>query len=193
MKDLEKALEGFSAALGNARSEGKIRGYALIGGLAVSARSTPRATKDVDFLVSAEKPFFEKEYPPVIRAMRYRCEVIKGDPADPVGEMIRVYDRDDDTGLVDIIRVHWNWQLDVIERAESVTVGGVEVPVARAEDLVVLKLKAGGTQDLVDVEELLKLVAGTDTIDKVRLLDLARRARVSKDLEKTLARLGLAL
>ena len=45
---------------------------------------------------------------------------------------------------------------------------------------LILKLKAGGPRDLLDVRELL----ATDLVDKVLLADLATRYRVNTLLEK---------
>ncbi len=43
----------------------------------------------------------------------------------------------------------------ILERAEPASAGGTRLPAARAQDLVLLKLFAGGAQDAWDIEQLL--------------------------------------
>jgi len=50
LQKLNQALDVLTAL----RDDGSITGFTLIGGLAVSAWSSPRATMDVDFLVLVE-------------------------------------------------------------------------------------------------------------------------------------------
>jgi hypothetical protein len=56
---------------------------------------------------------------------------------------------------VDVVVGRSVWQLEAIERAGHVVVSGVSVPVVTAADLILLKLYAGGAQDLWDIEQLL--------------------------------------
>ena len=70
----------------------------------------------------------------------------------------------------------WKWQADVIARAERLDVGGVNVPVPRTSDLILLKLSAGGALDLQDV---------------VVLLAVADRERVVREVEENVLNLGV--
>ena len=186
MKNLEKSLEEFAGELDKAFKKGELAGYALIGGLAVSARSKPRATKDIDFLVSAEKDFFSKTFPEILESKGHSYKIFKGGWDDPVNGLIRVYD-EDGSELVDIIPVFWKWQDEIVKNAEKLKVfEGVSIPVARIEDLVILKLVAGGPQDMLDIEELLKVGKVQQNIDKERLLNLAKRAKESRKLKELL-------
>lgn len=186
MKDLKKGLQKFSDILRKVCDKGDIDGYALIGGVAVSARARPRATKDVDFLVQADREYFTKESIQKILPKGFSFKIFKSDRLDPLNGVVRIYDEEGNE-LVDIIPVFWKWQDDVIKAAEQIEIfEGVSVPIAKIEDLVVLKLKAGGAQDMVDIEELLKATAVTDDFDKVRMLDLAKQAGVDKKLKKIL-------
>jgi hypothetical protein len=57
---------------------------------------------------------------------------------------------------IDIV-VGWHpWQAAVVERATEAEIEGHRVPVARAADLILLKLYAGGPQDAWDVVQLLQ-------------------------------------
>ena len=102
--------------------------HALVGGLAVGAHGYPRATKDVDFLVGDEA--FER-HPAGFVTMRVPVVEFEGIDVDQVP-------------LTDALRV----VEDGLQRA-SVSEG---VPIAPVDTIVVMKLLAGRTQDLADVE-----------------------------------------
>lgn len=55
---------------------------------------------------------------------------------------------------VDVIVARWKWQEAVVDRAESVTIGSIRLPVPVASDLILLKLTAGGGLDLRDAAAL---------------------------------------
>ncbi len=191
MKDLEKTLIEFVHIFEGLKKEKKIECYALIGGLAVATRGRARTTEDIDFLLSADQVSFEETLPEVLKARGYNVKVFKGKPDDPLKGLIRVYDKKEVTNLVDIIPVFWRWQDDMVKEAEYISLTkGVDIPVVKLEALVVLKLKAGGPRDLLDAEELLKVASEGEGMDKDRLLNFARRAKVDVMLEKILAKLA---
>lgn len=109
--------------------------HALVGGLAVGLYGHPRATKDVDFLVGTEA--FRTTNPLLV----FREEL---------------------TGVV-----QWG-MIDLIAAlpedpllAGEVTEGEVGfIPVVSLEVLMLMKLRAGRTQDLADIEALVR--AGAD-------------------------------
>jgi hypothetical protein len=80
-------------------------------------------------------------------------EVRRGDADDPLRGLVRLTSRDERP--VDVVVGRGAWQEGVVKRAESFALLDVLVPVVRASDLVLLKLHAGGTQDLWDVKQLL--------------------------------------
>lgn len=191
MADLEKELKKFSNKLQKAKQKGAIAGFALIGALAVSARSRPRATQDIDFLVSAEDEFFSKHFPATIKSMGYSYKIFTGGMNDPINGLIRIYNHSGEE-LVDIIPVYWKWQDEMVKDAPQVKISkDLSIPIALAEDLVVLKLKAHGPQDLLDVKELLRAMSFGRGFDRGRLDEFARRAGVGRDLKKVLSALDL--
>lgn len=135
--------------------------FALIGGLAVSAWGVVRATEDIDLLADSDpspltsvpfrdnlKRFFE----------RRKCGVEWriGEPDDPIPLLLRVTLPQQVRGLkADILWAHKRWQRDALARVITIKISRTNVLVLHPEDLVVLKLEAGGPQDLLDVEELL--------------------------------------
>lgn len=191
MENLEKSLKIFASALEKAKKEKKLHGYVLIGGLAVSARAKPRATHDIDFLVLADKRFFTTEIPKLAKKLGYKAEILMGNTNDPLNGMVRIYSKDGE-GLIDILPTYWKWQDEVVDGAQYLSMGGgVSIPIARIEDMIILKLKAGGQQDLLDIEQLIKVAKISKSIDKDRLFQLAKRAMVDNKLKQTLQKLDI--
>jgi len=125
--------------------------YALIGAAALAARGVARSTYDIDVL-TADARVLAREVWDALRVEGVRVDIVRGDLDDPLGGVVRV------TAVgerpIDVILGKGLWQARAIERAER-TVDGP--PVVAARDLVLLKLYAGGTQDLWDVRALLEL------------------------------------
>lgn len=168
LQKLNQALD----LLANLQANGYIRGFALIGGLAVSAWSPPRATMDIDLLVLA-KP---EELDHLVEALRdagMKAELRRGGSDDPVPFLIRA-------DCLDIVVATKKYQAETVEQSISVNIAGRDIPVASPEYLIILKLKAGGPRDLLDVRELLE----SDLVDKALLARLATRYRVDKLLQE---------
>ena len=147
------------AGLKRARKEAARHGVqcALIGGMAVSVWGTPRATNDVDFLVwhpdaSTLEQFF--------RTMREVHPVSEHFPTaeGPIAQCVRVVYPG---GIhVDWIAPRYRWQVQMLERAPLVLVGGTAIPIIDLVDLIVMKLKAGGIKDDADAANLFQTVSG---------------------------------
>lgn len=60
------------------------------------------------------------------------------------------------------------FELEAIAAADSVDVGGVSIPVARAEDLLIYKAVAFRPQDQQDIERLLALHGKHIDLDRIR-------------------------
>ncbi|MFH1542065.1 MAG: DUF6036 family nucleotidyltransferase [bacterium] len=193
MNSIEKELKLLSEQLAKLQKEGQLEGYSLIGALALAAHARPRATQDIDFLVSADKDFFFKVLPETLKKKGYKLKVFKGALDDPINGLIRIYDQNNESEIADIIPVFWKWQDEIVKQAERIELFNVSIPVARVEDLIVLKLKAGGPQDMLDVEELLNTAKITKKIDLGRLRVLSERAKVSKKLNQVAAKLNFSL
>jgi hypothetical protein len=115
--------------------------HALVGALGANAyRNRPRTTEDIDFLVGDEA--FEK-HPGGFVTMRVPVVEFEGIDVDqvPLTEALRVVE-------------------DGLQRA-SVSEG---VPIAPVDTIVVMKLLAGRTQDLADVEAIVDSGADRDLL-----------------------------
>lgn len=154
---LEAALRGVLRDLGE---DG--RRAAVIGGLAVSVRSEPRTTRDVDFAVAVDDDRDAERvvYRLSVRGYRInapleqeavgRLATVRMTPPGGVGETV----------VVDLLFASSGIEREIVERAEFLEVfRGVSVPVACLADLVALKLlsrdDARRPQDRLDLHALL--------------------------------------
>jgi hypothetical protein len=128
--------------------------YALIGAHAMAARGYPRFTLDVDLLTTDERVFDVPQWTGLIRDGAL-VDVRRGDADDPLRGVVHLLLRDGTD--VDIVVGKWKWEADLIERAESISIGGAPIGVPSTGDLILLKLAAGGTLDLRDAAALLAI------------------------------------
>lgn len=150
---------------------GLLDGFALIGGLAVSTWSTPRATTDVDLLVLIDVHNL-KRFVSELNQLGIFAEFRRGGTDDPVPYLIRA---DQENMIVSVRKL----EADAVRNSVRIDIGSVSVPVVPSEHLLLLKLKAGGPKDLMDARELFL----SETLDKVLLLELAKRFHCTKLLE----------
>ena len=154
--------------------------HALIGALAVAAWGAPRATEDIDLLADAAP---STRLDAALGEAGFAPEWRRGDPDDPVPLLLRLGGPAGGPD-VDVLCVTRAWEREVLGRAVRVRIpGGPEVPVVTAEDLIVLKLLAGGPGDLADVAELLVQAGPLPDLDaraaERGVLDLLRRVRAA--------------
>ncbi len=168
--------------------------FALIGGLSVAAWGVVRATQDIDFLANSEpspirdfnlrnrlKNYLEKQ--------RCRVEWRVGDYDDPVPLLLRLELPRSHGGLgADILWAHKHWHSEALARSITVNLSRRRVQVLHPEDLILLKLDAGGPQDLADVEGL--LANPPAELNLTRLKETATRLRLVRLLEKCLRKVN---
>lgn len=130
--------------------------FVLIGGYAVGIHAKPRATKDMDVLVSGADDNL-KRVASALTAFGAPAHVIAA--AEKMAPTEVVY-----LGVppvrIDILRRADGVDTEqVIDRADAVRVDELRVPVISIEDLITNKRAAGRPQDLADVA-LLEKIAG---------------------------------
>jgi len=124
--------------------------YAVIGGYAVGHHARPRATKDLDLLVSPSGSNLERvaralEHfgapPNVVAAVRNlgESEVVYLGVAPVRVDILRSADGIDDVDAT-------------LARAVRVSLGDLTIPILGLDDLLANKRAAGRAQDLADVE-----------------------------------------
>ena len=148
----EEALSHVVARLETARSQGLLGGYALIGGFAVAAWGVPRATQDIDFAVATGT----KE--PHALAAFMDGHYDSGDPDDPLRGVIRGTVTVGSASVpLQLVFLHPAFTEAVFRHVETLSVSGCTVPVVTWSMLVLLKLYAGGPQDLLDARQILNV------------------------------------
>lgn len=168
--------------------------FALIGGLAVSAWGAVRATQDIDLLADCTpSPIVDRSVRRTLgdffASRGWQAEWHSGGMDDPVPLLLRLGLPGNEQGLVaDIIWAHKRWQTEALERVIELDVSGMEVIIIHPEDLVLLKLDAGGPRDLMDIEALLS--NPPSEMDLVRLKEKAKRLRRGRLLNECLKRAG---
>jgi hypothetical protein len=131
--------------------------HALVGAGALAVHGVARSTFDLDLFTTALVVLDTEKWRALTDDGQAHVTVRRGDAEDPLAGVVRIEaagERD-----VDVIVGRAGWQSEIPGRAVRVAVAGTELPVARAADLVLLKLYAGGAQDAWDIEQLL---AGPD-------------------------------
>lgn len=138
---------------------------ALIGAAALAVHGISRSTLDLDLLVTDTR-VLDPAFWPAIQANGAVVEIRAGDAADPLAGVVRC--RASGQRDVDVVVGRHAWQTELLQRAQPMPRRGRALPTARAEDLILLKLYAGGSQDRWDIEQLLdapdrdRLVASVD-------------------------------
>lgn len=142
--------------------------HALIGAAALAAAGVARSTFDVDLLVLDASVLRDAAWDP-LRADGASIEIRRGDDDDPLKGVVRVEAADERP--VDVVVGRHAWQSRVLDRALRPDTGP---PVAAPRDVILLKLYAGGSQDLWDVRELLHGETGSTLLTEVEadLVDL---------------------
>lgn len=161
--------------------------FALIGGLAVSTWGAVRATQDIDLLADSDpSPLGDRQFRAGLQ--RYLeekgcvAEWRVGDSDDPIPLLLHMKLPRPARGMgSDILWAHKRWHREALARAVAVKVSGLELSVLHPEDLILMKLEAGGPQDLLDVETLLS--KPPPTLNLKRLRRKAARLRQGRVLD----------
>ncbi|MEO8505609.1 MAG: nucleotidyl transferase AbiEii/AbiGii toxin family protein [Acidobacteriota bacterium] len=140
--------------------------WALVGGVAISIRSRPRATFDLDLAVAVSG---DREAEALVRALveaGYRHEAFHLEHEGVATErlaMVRLSPAASDVPVpIDLLFASSGLEAEIVAAAETLEVlPAVHVPVARVEHLIALKILAGRLQDQADAVALLA-IASTD-------------------------------
>jgi hypothetical protein len=145
--------------------------YALIGGLATSLRGIPRVTVAVDLVIAVElrralELLGTIEHSPFRPLLANPAEIVEKSFLLPLRHRVTNVKVDVAIGLS-------GFERQAIARAESIELSGVEVKVASAEDLLLMKVLAGRPQDEQDIQGL--IVAQGEQLDWEYCLALAEQ------------------
>lgn len=157
-----------------------ITGYALIGAVAMGAWIAPRVSMDVDVVAHTTARLRDTATLIGAALMARGWSVATYDREHPFVPL-RVHAQAPTGIVVDVVVTDRPLHQQMIKRSEVMPVGKrLRFPVAGPEAIIVLKLIAGRTQDLVDVERLLTEAE----VDGALLRRLARRAKVERQLKR---------
>jgi predicted nucleotidyltransferase len=147
-------------------------GWAAIGALAVSYHGVVRASLDADALITLKGSALDlDQLAEKLRLKGWKVDARMGEPGDPLGFVVRINDQAENQ--VDLIGGIRRLDAGFFERSSSTELDGMALKIASPEDLVALKVFAGGPMDLEDAKGVLE-IAGT-RIDADLLRRLCRQ------------------
>lgn len=162
--------------------------FAVVGGMAVSARAEPRFTRDVDVAVVVRS---DPEAEALVRSLLDQgwslLAVVEQDATGRLAQA-RLRPPGDDPVVCDLLFASSGVEDLVVASAEPLeVVPGVVVPVARRAHLIALKLLSVDETRLQDRMDLAGLVTGADVHDRQETLDtvdviVARGTNRDRDL-----------
>jgi hypothetical protein len=161
--------------------------HMLVGGLAVALRGQPRATADVDMVLAAD---VDEALALVQQLSNSKFRPLFADVEEVVQTSLILPLRHREQGVkVDLAIGLSGFERQAVERAQLCEVAGTQIPVATAEDLIIMKSLAARPRDEQDLEGLVTAQAslldwsyceriagelgqalGTDLLEKVRSL-----------------------
>ncbi|HUO83848.1 MAG TPA: hypothetical protein VM534_01935 [Thermoanaerobaculia bacterium] len=141
----------------------------LVGAAALAIRGLSRGTHDVDFM-TLDPGVLQLDWSEDLSGDTV-IEPRLDDLDDPLAGVV-TFSREGSTD-VDLVVARWKWQQQVIDRSEPTDLEVFTVRVPDVEDLVLLKIEAGGFLDQRDAAQLIE-IHGPEVIGRVdrRVLDL---------------------
>jgi hypothetical protein len=165
----------------------RVRG-AVIGGVAAALLGRPRMTGDVDALVLVEDEGWETF---VAAGARFGIRARRPDAIAFARRSRVLLLRHDPSGIdVDVSIGALPFEHEVVTRARRYRVAGLTVPLATAEDLIVMKAIARRPRDIADIEGLRDARRRLDRRRILRVVhefaDLLEMPEIASDLERIL-------
>jgi len=148
--------------------------HGLIGGWAVIAWGRVRATRDLDWL--AIIPASRRREVLAALAPFGNAEWRAPGEDDPIAGLIRVIPTQEEAPVLDILLASGSADREALSRCIQVEIGGASLPTVRPEDIISMKLQAGGRLDYDDAKELLRIQAVR--LDEAMLKEACRARRV---------------
>lgn len=140
------------------------RPFALVGGLAVSVRAEVRFTRDIDLAITVADDAEVERLVYELRAAGYTAIALVEHKTRARLATVRL---ESPSGLVvDLLAASSGIEAEVVERATPVALEDIgEVPVARAEELLAMKILSMSDQRLQDRIDAINLLQMNDTLD----------------------------
>jgi predicted nucleotidyltransferase len=168
--------------------------FALVGALAVSARTEPRFTRDADLAVRLSSDAEAEALISDLRVAGYEVAAVVEHVAVERLATVRLVPPFDRDLVLDLLIASSGIESEVVDAADNLEVfPGVRVPVATPGDLIALKVlssdEAARPQDSADLRALLRAAdAETISVARERLALISQRGYSrGRDLESMLA------
>lgn len=116
--------------------------YALIGGLAVSARVEPRTTRDVDFAIAVGSDDEAEQHIHNLVGTGYSVQTVLEQTKTNRLATVRLTHSDQPRVLVDLLFASTGIEPEIVRSAEPMTVLEAKLPVATIPYLIAMKLLA---------------------------------------------------
>ena len=134
--------------------------HTIIGGIAVSLLTEPRATKDIDATIWSEQISTE-----VLLASAASVGLVSRieSPLEFAAQArILLLKHQDSDVSIDLSLGALPFEKEMIERSQTIVVGALRLRVARPEDLIISKAVPMRQQDLADIDKLLSYYPKVD-------------------------------
>lgn len=191
MTPVESALRDASADLSAVKAR-----WTLIGGLAVSARTDPRFTKDLDFAVAVGTDDEAEDVVHRLRSRNYQpVQILEQDYVERLSG-VRLVRQGSDV-VVDLLFASSGIENEIVAAADNLEiVPHLKVPVATKAHLIALKVLAGRSQDLTDLGYLLAAASPADlsaaraATNLIQERGFNRERDIAAELEELIADVG---
>ncbi len=163
--------------------------HTTIGGVAVSLIANPRATQDIDVLIWLEEAGWETL---LTDGNTYGFEARINDVLEFAKKSRVLLLRHSDSAVsVDISCGALPFEREIIERSNTLDIGGHQLRVPTPEDLIITKAVAHRPKDLADIESILSITPSPD-LERIRywvrqFADVLETPELFESLEKLLA------
>lgn len=147
-------------------------GFALVGGLAVSARTQPRFTRDLDLAIALRNDSEAEELVRSFRSRLYRIEALVEQEATGRLATVRLVPPSESGLFVDLLFASSGIETEIVHAAERLElIDGLNIPVATLFHLIAMKVLSRDDkhppQDRMDLAMLLKVATESD-LENVR-------------------------
>ncbi len=180
MNALKQALERAAYDLNELRA-----GWALIGGLAVSARAEPRFTRDVDVSVAVSGDAEAEQLVFSLRARGYTILATVEQDAVRRLATARLGSPESSPVIVDLLFASSGIERETVAAAQPIEIlDGLILPVAALPSLLALKVLSVSNRrprDFEDIQALMKEATATELADVPRLLGLITERGYARD------------
>lgn len=173
--------------------------WALVGGLAVSARAEPRTTRDVDVAVAVDDDRAAESLTTHLLSLGYVLEAAVEQTGTARLATVRLLppDSGDHGAVIDLLFASCGIESEIVARAEDLELlPGLLVPVAQTSDLIAMKVlsrdddnrpqDAGDLKQLIGVAEESDIALAFQAVDEIQSRGFDRGRRLQELLNSAI-------